>query len=155
MTNVNNLAPVVIEKAGLSASVTIPAGTDWTKELYNLLGLVKIEAVDMFLNAEELTVDVLLDIVKSIKEEDIAILTESDLIMSNVNSALAYILEVVELPFEVQIPAGLNWTTELHSLLGLASIEAVDMFLNAETLDLATILDIVRSIKEEDIAILT
>ena len=84
MANFDNLLRNAIDDAGLGDMVTIPAGTNWTEELYGIVKLLNIELLaDVDLSA--LTLESILELLQDISKEDLAIITESRLIMFNVD----------------------------------------------------------------------
>ena len=167
MTNVNNLAPVVIERAGLSASVTIPAGTDWTKEIVNLIGLVNLQAFHILLedNAGNIVmnklqnINTIIEALQSISLDDIHIITDSDLIMANVNVLLPKLIAKYGYDNLITIPAGTDWSEELHRGVRLLQIEE---FWNEEKLfdvnkfaNIYTLTEALQQLDKEDIEIIT
>ena len=157
MANVNNILNKVLENESLAGLIVVPAGIDWTEELYRIVELVSIKALEE-LDLSNLTIDNILSVVKQITEDDIKIITESDLIISNINRILDHVLKQSKLGELIVIPAGTDWTRELYRVVELLNVPAFQengKFSLAQFTSLESILRAVSEIKDENVEIIT
>ena len=119
MSNIGMVLDMALTQSGIKDIITIPAGTDWNSELMRIVNVLHTEAVNTLLYdaAGELTfegiknLEVIINAVKTITSEDLAILTDSKLVMSNIDMVLDMAITQAGLKDVVTIPAGKDWNS--------------------------------------------
>ena len=170
MTNVPGVLDMVLTQSGLKDVVTIPAGIDWNSELMRIVDVLNTEAFNLVAYKDgkfDLTginnLGTIIEAVKTITSDDLAIFTDSKLIMSNIDSVLGMALAQSGLEGLVTIPAGTDWNSELMRIVNVLHTEAVNTLLyNAAgeltfegIKNLEVIINAVKTITSDDLAILT
>ena len=122
---------MALTQSGLKELVTIPAGTDWNSELMNIANVLNTDAFNTLLYKDgkmDFTrvsnPEILIEAIKTITNNDLAIFTDSNLIMTNVPAVLDMVLTQAGLKDVVTIPAGTDWNIEVKRLLDVLKTDA-------------------------------
>ena len=158
MANMSTLIDKLLVDNNLHTLIKIPAGIDWTSELYRLVEILNVDAFqgeDGFEVKHVTNFYRLLKALQSVSPINIEIITKSNLIMMNLENLLRNALASSSLASVISIPYGIDWTDELYRIVSLLNVKA---FWNEEGyFDFEEIKNIanVQKLSVEDIEIIT